>query len=365
MKLQTNVQKLIYLLLLFVTILTTNVVFADTPGITSNLVNRQNSTQTLISPKTDFEHESNDLIANVLYRKPSNLYASMSPNGARNGNILWENNQATKWYIEEQRDAEDSVVAGLIKNDSKAIEAGFKMIDWGFAHQAPDGSFSGTSDDFHSTSFFVQAVAHTLLAIQQSPQSEIYAEQVAKYTPLLHSAARWMILPKVWERGIRRNNPYTHRRYLVAAALGLTGKLTNDSQLIDYASKSIENGLSLQLPDGVNPEKGGYDTSYQMVGIVYAERWLAHFPNHPLTPTVAEMINKALLWQNTRILPTGEISTKGNTRTDGQERGRTGKVKKVSYGSVIRAFSYWASVTDNPKWSFIAWKIANFYYKLT
>lgn len=364
MKLQNNVQRLICLLLLFLTILTINTVFTDAPGISFNRINKRNSTPTLISPKTDFEHESNDLITNVIYRKPSNLYASMSPDGARNANILWENHQATKWYIEEQRGAEDSVIAGLIKNDPKAIEAGFKMIDWGFAHQAPDGSFLGTADDFHSTSFFVQAVARTLLVIQQSPQSQQYAEQVAKYTPLVHRAARWMIQPQVWKKGIRRNKPYTHRRYLVAAALGLTGKLTNDNELIDYASKSIKDGLLQQRSNGVNPEKGGYDTSYHMVGVVYAQRWVTYFPNHPLTPRVIKMINKALLWEQSRILPTGEISNRGNTRTAGQERGRTGQVKKISYGSAIRGFAYWASVTENPRWRDSAWKIVKFYYKL-
>ena len=314
-----------------------------------------------LSQKTDFEHESTDLIANDLYRDLSDLYNSMTPSGATGANVLWERHQAASLYIEEQRNGEELVIGGLIRNDPKAIAAGFKMFDWGFAHQTADGRFQGTGDPFHSTSFFVEAVAHTLLVIQQSPDSQRYADQVAHYTPLVHRAARWMISPAVWKQGIRYNKPYTHRRYLVAAALGLTGKLTGDQKLINYAYRSIKDGLSLQLPNGVNPEKGGYDSSYQMVGVVYAQRWVTYFPEDSLTPNVKAMIDKALAWEQTRILPSGAISTKGNTRTAGQERRRGGKAKTVSYKSTIRGFAYWASVTGDQKWAAIARQLEQYY----
>jgi hypothetical protein len=330
-------------------------------GLTKKQI-RQSSTPLI--QKTDLDHESTDLIANVLYLNNHlyNLSKSMMPNGANGVNALWEQNYARNWYIDQQYYGEDLVIGGLVKNNPQAIEAGFKMFDWGFAHQAYDGSFFMTGDRFHSTSFFVQAVAHALLVIQQSPDSQKYAKQVAKYKPLVHSAARWMISSEVWKQGIKRNRSFTHRRYLVAAALGLTGKLTNDQELIKYAHNSIQDGLSLQRSDGVNPEKVGYDSSYQMVGIIYAQRWVTYFPEDLLTLKVKAMINKSLLWEQTRILPSGEISTKGNTRTAGQERGRSGKVKGIDKRSALRAFAYWASVTGNKKWEAIARKIAQYYY---
>ncbi|WP_017316206.1 hypothetical protein [Mastigocladopsis repens] len=358
-------------LLLLLTMLTSIIVFTKSP---SKNPNEQSEIwlaawQTRQFParffqKTDFEHESTDLIANVLYQSLPGLYKSMAPSGANGANIHWQGNQAENWYIEGQRYGEELVIGGLIKNDPKAIEAGFKMFDWGFAHQAEDGSFLLTGDSFHSTSFFVQAVAHTLLVIQQSPQSEKYAKEVAHYTPLVHRAAQWMISPAVWEKGITHNKPYTHRRYLVATALGLTGKLTDDPELINYARQSIEDGLSLQQKDGVNPEKGGYDTSYQMVGVVYAQRWVIYFPKDSLTPRVKAMIDKALSWEKTKILPSGEISSEGNTRTAGQETGRSRKVKKVDFKSAIRGFAYWASVTGDKKWEAIARRVAQYYHNV-
>ncbi|MBO3463995.1 hypothetical protein G7B40_006255 [Aetokthonos hydrillicola Thurmond2011] len=314
-----------------------------------------------IPHKADFEYESSDLIANVLYKRLSSYYKSMAASGANGANVLWENKQSQNWYIEQQRYGEQLVIGGIIRNDPKAIRAGFKMFDWGFAHQAADGSFPGTSDPFHSTSFFVQAVAHTLLFIQQSPYAKDYAKEVQRYTPLVHRAALWMTSPKVWDRGSNNNQPYTHRRYLVAAALGLTGKLTGDRQLLNYAQASISDGLSLQKPDGVNPEKGSFDSSYQMVGVVYAQRWLTYFPNDELAPKVNGMINKALLWQKKRILPSGKINSEGNSRTAGQERGRTNKVKDVDYSATLRGFAYWSSITGNQQWNAIARRIAQYY----
>lgn len=328
-------------------------VFAQVPEVKASLL-----------AKTDFDHESSALITNFLYRRLSNSYKSMLPSGAYGANVNWESNQKKQWYIEEQRTGEDLVIGGLIKQDSRSIKAGFKMFDWGFARQAADGSFRGTAAPFHSTSFFVQAVAHTLLVMKQSPQADKYAAQIARYTPLVHRAAHWMISPSVWRRGTARNAPYTHRRYLVAAALGLTGQLTQDKTLIKYSRRAIEEGLSMQSPDGNNPEKGGYDSSYHMVGLVYAQRWAKYFPKDSLTPRVVTMIDRGLAWEETRILPTGEISSKGNSRTAGQERGRTHKVKKVSYKSVFRGFAYWSSVTNNPKWAAIARKVARFYERL-
>jgi len=311
---------------------------------------------------TDYECESSELITSLLYRRLSSFSDLMSPTGANGANVDWEKDRTDEWYIEVQRYGEGLIIGGLIKNDEKAIAAGFKMFDWGFARQSDDGGFAGTGDPFHSTAFFVQAVAHSLLAIQQSPHASKYADKVAHYKPLVHRAARWMILSEVWQKGIKHDKPYTHRRYLDAAALGLTGKLTGDRELVEYARQLISDGLALQRPDGVNPEKGGHDSSYQMVGVVYAQRWVTYFPEDSLTPKVETMIEKALAWVEKRILTTGEISTEGNTRSAGQESGRAGETKKIDYKTAIRGFAYWAAVTQNSKWGAIAQKIAEFYY---
>lgn len=313
--------------------------------------------------KTDFQVEASPLIANVLYRQPDSLYRAMSPSGAYGVNANWEKGEADTWFIEAQRQGEEVIIAGLVRGDRTAIEAGFKMFEWGFARQSADGGFAGTGDPFHSTSFFVQAVARSLLILQQSPYAAEYASQIAHYQPLLHRAAQWMIQPEVWQRGNNNNQPYTHRRYLVACALGLTSLLSSDRQFLDFAHLALKEGLLLQQPDGIHPEQGGFDSSYQMASVLFAARWVVYFPDDPLTPQVIRSIEKALTWQRTRLLPRGEIRSTGNTRTATQERRRTGQVKQIDYRTAFRGFAYWASVTENPQWSAIARRIARFHYK--
>ncbi|NEP00818.1 MAG: calcium-binding protein [Symploca sp. SIO2E9] len=311
---------------------------------------------------TDFLHESTDLVAKVLHARPLSTYESMAESGAVGINADWENEQAESWYIEAQRQGEEAIISGLINEDQAAIEAGLKMFDWGFAQQSADGGFQGTGDPFHSTSLFVHAVARSLLLIEASSYSQQYADVVEGYKEKLANAAAWMIQPEVWETGISNNQPYTHRRYVVATALGLTSQLTGDSELMDYAPQYLADGLALQQPDGVNPEFGGHDSSYQMVGVVYAAQWVSYFPEEPLTAEVIEMIGKAIAWEQTRILADGEISSEGNTRTSGQEILRNGEVKGINNREIIRGFAYWASVTQDQVLEENAYEVARFYY---
>lgn len=312
--------------------------------------------------ETGFTHESVDLIADLLYARPSSTYSLMDTHGAYNANRDYALGNSELWYIGEQRFGTNALIAGLLHNDSLAIDAGLQMWDWGFAQQLGDGSFAHTGDSFHSTSLFVQSVSYGLLTLQES-DSDYYAGIVAQYLPGLQSAARWMLQEDVWDRGISNNRPYTHRNYLVGTALGLTGKLTGDSELLHHADDIIAQSLTLQLSNGVNPEKGGSDTSYQMAGALAAMRWLTHFETDSLAGEVAEMINQALRWEESMILTTGEISTEGNTRTgQNQELTRSGQTKQVNHRDVIYGFSYWASMTGNSRWHNDAYQVANYYY---
>jgi len=200
----------------------------------------------------------------LLYANPSALYPYMDPStGAYDEDRDWASGKSSVWYVELQRASEDAISAGINTRDAKAIEDGFKIFDWAFSHQGPDGGFTTTSDAFHCTAFFTEAVAHSMLLLKADPvYSQIYQAQIARYTTLAHAAARWMVSPAVWQAGLQADswkgtNPYTHRRYLNAAALGLTGLLTGDQDLISHSRFEIEQGLALQWPNGVNPEGGG------------------------------------------------------------------------------------------------------------
>jgi hypothetical protein len=288
-------------------------------------------------------------------------WSDIAPDGADPVNAAWESGERSTWYIEQQRTGATLIIGGIVHNNPTAIQEGIAMFDWGFAHQSPDGGFDGSSDEFHSTAFFVEAVAHACLVLEASPYAAQYASQVAQFTADDDRAAQWMITPSILSRGEYDDLRYTHREYLDADALGETSLLANDPTLMPAARQFIQTGISLQQPDGVNPELGGHDSSYQGVGLVYAERWETYFPNDPLDPDLDHSIIKGLEWEETMILPTGEISTAGNTRTAGQELNPSGTVKTVAHVSVETAFAYRAAVNGSPRWEADALKISHFY----
>lgn len=323
-------------------------------------------------PDTDLAVQTSGPVAGLLYRDLGAVVAGMARSGATGVNARWERGAHDGWFIEEQRTGEVAVIGGVVTHDAAALAAAARMFDWGFARQAGDGSFPGTGDPFHSTSFFVAAVAHTCLFLRLAAASgrfPLAAAQLARfqhYEPLARRAARWMIRPAVWNPGLAGNAPFTHRRYLVAAALGLTGVLAGDADLVGRAHPVLEDGLARQRPDGVNPERGGHDSSYQMTGVVFAEYWATYLPDDPLTPRIRAMLARALAWEAGRVQRTGAVLADGNTRTAGQERSRNGLVKGIAYSRVIRGFATWAALAasgkEDPRWAELAWRVGHFYY---
>mgnify|MGYP000938543954 CR=1 FL=1 len=310
--------------------------------------------------RNDYSIVGTNLIANTVLGYLN--WSEMASTGAWGANAKWEQGNASEWHIELQRYGEDLITGGLIHNNTSAISAGLKAFDWGFARQRSDGSFSGTADPFHSTSLFVEAVANAVLVLKQSPLASTYRSKIDSYTNRLDKAAQWMTSSSIWSNGVKNNSPYTHRRYIVADALAMTSKLVGgDSRLLSYARSQISSGLAAQWDNGVNPELGGYDSSYQTLGISYATRWVTYFPNDSLTQGVKRMISKALAWEETKIKATGQIDTSGSVRT-GVEDGPSGTTKTVDWKKAVDAFAYWYQRTGDKRWQLDAQKIAQFYY---
>jgi len=283
-----------------------------------------------------------------------------SQSGAMGLNAKWETDKSSPWFIEHQRIGGDFVAAGIAFGNKDEVRWGLKVLEWGFARMDADGMFNH-HDCYHSASFFVESTAHALLLIEASPLRLEFANQVDALKPKLLTAARWMVRPDVdalvWSGKKPANSKlpigspelvYGHRRYLDAAAIGETGVLCNDKDLIEKSVAIIRNGIAFQRPDGVNPEKGGPDTSYQGVGLYYACRYYQVVAGEILRAEMKPMFDKGFGWLLTRIKPDGTVDDTGNTRTGpGGELGRNGKPKTVDYGFMTVCLAHWAMLTRN------------------
>jgi hypothetical protein len=306
----------------------------------------------------DLKFETSSFMKSSSYRRADRVAADTSPDGAISRvNIQWEQAHAGSWYIEEQRYGADAVCAGIAQHDTAAIERGLKGLQWGFKQQQPDGSFD-CPDAFHSTSFFVEAAARACLLLGASDYASQYASQTDEMKPRVLKAALWMIQPAIEEQGKRRNTPYTHRRYLVAAALGEAGVLSGNQTLVDHSKSYIRDGIALQQPDGVNPEKGGYDCSYEAAGLYYAECYYDLVADQEMKTALRPMLEKGFTWLRSRVQPDGTMDVSGNTRVGGgQEQGRNAVPKKINYGIIYRGFYHWSLISDDSNYADVAEKV--------
>ncbi len=297
----------------------------------------------------DLAFYTSPFLATTAYRKPDAAANQFAADGAYGPlNRAWDSTHQGRWLIEEQRYASDAIIAGLITHRQDLIGNGRRIFDWGFRMEQPDGGFN-CPDRFHSASFFIEAAAHSALLLQASDMAAQNQAWVDSIAPKLNLAAHWMIDARNETPGRAHDAPYTHRFYLDAAAIGEAGVLTHDDALVKRSRAYIRDGIARQRPDGANPEKGGTDTSYHVVGLLFAMNYYSLVANDDMRAQLDPMIHRGLGWISIRIRPDGTVDQNGNTRTGfGQERGPQGNLKTMSYGSAYRAFFYWATITHNP-----------------
>ena len=321
------------------------------------------ATPAILGVAGNLAYETSDFMKETIqavHKSPPRDWQMQS--GAMGVNAKWETNKSLPWFIEDQRFGGDYVAAGLAFGNKDEVRWGLKVLEWGFAHMDADGMFNH-HDCYHSAAFFVETTAHALLLIEASPVRSEFADEVNTLKPKLLAAARWMVRPDVyalvWSGRKPANSklpgcppelPYAHRRYLDAAALGEAGVLCHDRDLIEKSIAFIRNGIAFQRPDGVNPEKGGYDSHYQALGLGYACIYYQMVADDALRTEMKPMLDKAFAWLLTRIKSDGTVEVAGNTRTGlGQETTRSGKSKGIDYRHFVRSLSHWAQLTENPE----------------
>jgi hypothetical protein len=282
------------------------------------------------------------LLLATLYRLPvSKDYSEDGAAGANRGGYR---------YIEEQRQGAEWIVRGYAQGRDDWTAIGWHELDFGLHHQTRDGGFA-SADAFHSTSFFVEALARACLI------------DPAGATPPrvsgLSRATEWLMTPQVEAHGIPHNRPFTHRRYLLAAAFGQAAAVTGLEAFASRGRDWAREGLSLQRADGTNPERDGFDAGYQMVGALMALRYLPVCKDASLRVQLRHMLQTAVAAELRRMQPDGEISMADSTRIN-QEYSRSGTLKAVPYGEVMQALVYGAIAVPAPGWKDSAALIAQY-----
>ena len=305
---------------------------------------------------------SDPLLKEVIHSRTAQHRVEVAADGISPSSREWLEGKRKGWAIEFQRGGGNLIMSGVVMKDHKMVDAGLRLFEWGFSRQNPsDGDFPDSGDAFHSTSVFASEVARSLLVLTEK-QAE-FAEvmpRVKALIPKLNAAAHWFLRPGVLEPGKQKDQLFTHRKWILAFALGGTSKLSGDAELARAAVTFAEEGLALQQEDGRNPERGGYDVSYQMVDAFqcsYYYTTLEPATSAELMARIRRMLEKTCQWEMRRLLPNGEIDVTGSTRML-IEHGHNGQLKHTNYPEVIQAFVHTALITGKPEYAEVAKRIA-------
>lgn len=301
------------------------------------------------------------LVVESVHRRTAVQRTGLAPDGASTLSKEWLEGKRKDWFIENQRGGGDLIEAGVVLRDRKLIDTGLREFEWGYARQSQNGSFPESLDAFHSVSIYVVDTARALIVLRDRRDDfPEFMPRVEKMIPHVGAAAAWLLQPAVLGPGKQHDQRYTHRKWILAAALGMAGQLTGNQRLASAAADFAAEGIALQQDDGENPEKGGFDVSYQMVDALNGSRYYTTLncaASSALMARVRRMLEQTCRWEMRRILASGEIDVTGSTRML-KEPGRSGAIKHTNYKEIVEAFSYTAAITGNPEYAQTAQRLA-------
>jgi hypothetical protein len=241
---------------------------------------------------------------------------------------------------EFQRGAMLYLIRAVVRQDTRAVEEGWRAIDATFREQTEEGKF-GREHVPHggpsAAAFWLADLGEALLVLRESALEPAFQGRIRSLVPKVHKAAHWLAQPRYQER-LRHDDAETPNRLLFAAlAYGLSGVLADDAPLRQVGRRFVDLAMTrYRQSDGVFLEKGGTDSSYQAVAALKLQVWITHFPDRKL----AAAVERAVAWERGRIGPDGQIDVTGNTRTGlGQERWM-GHEKDVNQSEVTFCLLY-------------------------
>lgn len=299
--------------------------------------------RTKTNPVTEYE---------ILRKFPAGRLAALSAGDKPDAQGLTGTNRQNGNWLEAgpQRGGCRGVAIAVVLGDLARADEAWRAIDVAFAHQQADGSFeavvrpNGASAKSPSASvetsyFFLQELGRTILLIRQSPYEAHFHERIVKLEPKMRKACAYVAAG--YDTIIASSSHAVNRIILAAKAFGLCGLALHDDALIESSRKLIRHALTLRDREGVFIEKGGRDSSYNVVSILYGQILALYLP----LPEFEAALPAAVAWQLTRVLENGEIDVTGNTRTGvGKEQSYFGTPKNVNYTEVILALTYYGLV---------------------
>lgn len=249
-----------------------------------------------------------------------------------------------------QRGSCRAVVTAVVNDDLAAADEAWRGVDVAFAHQRADGGFEAATRPngesarapaaaVETAYFFLQELGRTILIIRESPHEAHFHDRIASLEPKIRRGCDFIAAG--YDGIIQKSSHAVNRIVIAAKAFGTCGLVLHDESLVATSRRLVAHALTLRDGDGVFIENGGRDSSYNVVSILYGQQLALHVP----LPDLDAALPAAVGWELTRVLATGEVDVRGNTRTGvGREKSYTGQPKNVNYNEVALALTYYGLI---------------------
>ncbi len=290
-------------------------------------------------------------------------------------------NKKSYFSVRFQLGAFTLMTYGLLSKNLPYVEKSLVALEYAFIYQLPQGGFqvvvpvalSGGKapsevDVASAEAFFLASCTLTTLLAQESrwfqeatETAQVRQRLTALYPKLNLALDHFLTVKQIVEKG---DAHAPNRLFFDALAFYGLGKILDRKAGLEAGKALAQKALDLLHPDGYFLEGEGYDSSYNAVHIQNAARLFFIFdPSDGFSKVLASAVTKSLIWQASRILPSGEVSTEGNSRVRPGGESFLGKEKSVNAIEVFYAFQYGAVITANRTYQETGEKILSFYYK--
>jgi hypothetical protein len=241
---------------------------------------------------------------------------TIAPNGASGSNIDYERGEpGSRFDVADQRHCWQAVARGVAEDNTYYIERGFLAIDYAFAYQEAAGNF-GESGWFETMGFLEAALrSHALM--EESRYQEASIPELEKHLDGMEAGIEWLVetmdeeFSDHWEQA----PDYLNVVAGTAVTFHLMGLRSGNDDWTRMGEEFIELCLANQWENGVFPEAGGYDSSYQAVTLWHLMIYLLHCRDLEVDTQLRQALELGWEWELSRIAPDGEVVTDGNTRT--------------------------------------------------
>jgi hypothetical protein len=299
----------------------------------------------------------------LLRLMPPEIIDRIGGAGRPDANGLIGSNRPDWLHVAFQRGVMIYMIVSAARNDGPRVDDAWRAVDVSFDHQLEGGGFEmgdfgdleiQPGDDASGVSFWMAKLCHGLVVLEESDIGAFYSGRIADLLPAIRETADWLAAQS-YELAIH-DNEAPNRLFFNALAVGFAGLLLEDPDLVALSHDYVDLGLAMQREDGAFIEHGGHDSSYQAVSLLLLQQYALRFGSDEIWDAIVS----GMAWELSRIGPSGEVDTTGNTRTGSGQEEFLGTEKQVDYKQVVLALLYYSACTGDASAADAAMSVYNY-----